>query len=74
MPLEQLLLTLGDATGLGTWNSGDGLIVHQVDLDVPVESRFTRDGVEMTLPRNRLATGFDPPLGRLRARFERSAT
>lgn len=44
-----------------------GVLVVGVDLDVPLETRISSRGLEATVPRGRLATGFDVPLGRLRA-------
>ena len=44
--------------------------VTRVDVDLPVESRLGDDGaLEVSPPRGRLATGFDLPHARLRARF-----
>jgi hypothetical protein len=41
--------------------------VTSLDLDVPVETRLTEDGILLaSLPRGILATGFEPPVGRLR--------
>src|SRR5690606_37039548 len=44
-----------------------GMAVTGLSLDVPVEAAIAEDGaLLMTLPRGLLATGFEPPLGRLR--------
>ena len=43
------------------------MVVTALDLDVPVETRIGDDGALLaTLPRGLLATGFEPPVGRLR--------
>ena len=44
-----------------------------IDLALPFEARLV-DGAELELsaPRGRLSTGFDAPLARVSARFERS--
>lgn len=52
-----------------------GLIVSELQLDLPVEARFAEDGdVLMTLPRGLLATGFSLPHGRLRVTCEELAS
>ena len=49
---------------------GLGIEVDEVRLDLPVEARIVRGGhVLMSLPRGKLATGFDWPHGRLRVRL-----
>lgn len=49
------------------------LRMTRVDLDLPFEARMgARAELEMSAPRGRLATGFDAPLARVSARFERS--
>jgi hypothetical protein len=50
---------------------GARVAVSALDLDVPLEIRID-DGAELrvSLPRGRLATGFDPPHGRLAAHFD----
>ena len=51
---------------------GGGLDVTGVDLELPVEAgRHGKAGLAVSLPRGRLATGFDRPRGRIRVRFER---
>jgi hypothetical protein len=54
-------------------NSGDGLGVEGFSLALPIES-VIRDGgaLAVSLPRGRLATGFDVPHGRLQVSFVRS--
>jgi hypothetical protein len=69
MRIEHLLNHLIDAfTDASARNTIDaGLLVSELQLDVPVETRFDHDGaVLMTLPRGQLATGFSLPHGRLR--------
>lgn len=71
--LEQLVHHLIDAFAdhLPAQPSEGALIVTDLDLDVPVETRIAADGsVLMTLPRGLLATGFSLPLGRLRVHCE----
>jgi hypothetical protein len=42
------------------------LVVDELHVDLPVETGFDRVGaLLMTMPRGRLATGFEMPLGRL---------
>jgi hypothetical protein len=69
MRLEHLLNHLIDAfSDASAGHTHDaGLVVSELELDLPVESRFDKDGtVLMTLPRGQLATGFSWPHGRLR--------
>ncbi len=50
---------------------GVALRVTRFDLEVPCEMRLNRHaGLDASMPRGRLATGFDPPLGQIRAVFE----
>ncbi len=52
--------------------AGLALEVTRLEVDAPIEARIGAEmGLAASLPRGRLATGFDPPLGHLRARFER---
>ncbi len=69
---ERLLLTLADATAQGAGDPGYGVrvAVDDAHVTVPIESRIASDArLLATLPRGRLATGFQIPLGRVRARF-----
>lgn len=50
-----------------------GLAVQVTSLEItfPIEARISAGGALMASPpRGRLATGFDPPHARLRARFD----
>lgn len=69
--VEQLLVDLVDAFHLiPPQVDGLGIEVDEVHLDLPIEARIVRGGnVLMSLPRGKLATGFDPPHGRLRVRL-----
>lgn len=70
--LEQYLLELAEAVLAKAGGPEHGVAIHvtRVDLDLPIESRFADGGrLEVSAPRGRLATGFDPPHARLRARF-----
>jgi hypothetical protein len=71
--LELVLESLADSLPTGAGDGSTGLAVHvtEVELVLPVESRIVRSGLELSLPRGRLATGFAPLHGRLRACFVR---
>jgi hypothetical protein len=60
-----LPLEAGDAA------AGARVTVRTLDLDLPLEMRI-EDGAELraSLPRGRMATGFDLPLGRIVAHFD----
>jgi hypothetical protein len=48
-----------------------GLALTRLELDLPLEVRIGDGAVLLaSLPRGRLATGFDLPRGRIRARLE----
>jgi hypothetical protein len=49
---------------------GGALAVTGVEVDVPLEAAIGSTGLAASLPRGRMATGFDPPLARLRLRLE----
>lgn len=51
--------------------AGARVTVSTLDVDLPLEMRIG-DGAELraSLPRGRMATGFDLPLGRLVAHFD----
>jgi hypothetical protein len=73
-PLHAVLLELVDAvpTAAVDPDSGESLGVTAIDLELPMEWRIGGGaGLDASLPRGRLATGFDPPLGRLRLALER---
>jgi hypothetical protein len=71
--LGELLVQLASALPTGAFDpvGGTSLRCDDLDLELPLEARLEH-GAELhaTLPRGRLATGFDPPLGRLVAHFE----
>ena len=71
-PICDLLTALvaGLPDPIGSEEAGVRVSLTDVDLTLPIESRIDRGGVlHAGLPRGTLATGFDPPLGRLSARF-----
>lgn len=67
--VSELLAFLPDTAGAD--GQPDGLAIDEVLLDLPVEVRGDGEDLQMSSPRGRLATGFDPHLGRLRVRFGR---
>ncbi len=71
--LAELIVELASAlpTGASDPVGGTYLRCDDLDLEMPLEARLEH-GAELhaSLPRGRLATGFDPPLGRLVAHFE----
>jgi len=71
--LAELLISLASQlpTRTGSDEAGLGLEVTGMELEVPVEARIVSGGqVLASLPRGRLATGFDMPHGRLSAHFD----
>jgi hypothetical protein len=70
--LAQLLEALAGGLPQPAGSAASGVVVSatDVELTLPIESRIERRGtLHATLPRGRMATGFDMPLGRLAARF-----
>jgi hypothetical protein len=70
--VEHVLLDLADSILARAGGAEEGVAIHvtRVDLDVPCEMRINaRAGLDASMPRGRMATGFDPPLGQLRAVF-----
>jgi hypothetical protein len=70
--IEQVLVDLADSVlaRAGGPEAGVAIRVTRFNLDVPCELRLnTRAGLDASMPRGRLATGFDPPLGQIRAVF-----
>ena len=63
--IDHLVSGLVDAFARGP--EGGSIEVTEVTFDVPVETTLDGRGVGVVLPGGRLATGFDRPLGRLRA-------
>ena len=51
---------------------GQGLGVESFSLTLPIESRIESEQMSVSLPLGKLATGFDFPHGRIRARFEKT--
>jgi hypothetical protein len=71
--LDHLLVALTDLVPVGVGSKADDLFLHvrTLDLTLPVEARIESGGqLQASLPRGRLATGFDPRLARIHARFE----
>lgn len=72
--LDELLMELADSLPMGAMDpvSRVGIGISAVELTLPVESQI-RQGAELTLslPRGRMATGFDAPLGQLHVNFVR---
>lgn len=74
--LEQMVPEMLDTLSLQVGDEGSGLVVSVVELafDLPMEAQIGDAGqLLVSAPRGRLATGFDPQHGRLRARFVREA-
>lgn len=72
--LHALLLELVEGLPGDAGSPADGVAVRvdTVDLALPIELRFDGRGhVGASLPRNRLATGFDAPLSKVTALFVR---
>lgn len=72
--LEDLLLSLIDTVPLEASGDGIAIEVDELELSLPVESRFGADHrLLATVPRGRIATGFDPPACQIEVAFRRSA-
>jgi len=72
-PFADLIVGLAShvPTGSGSPESGALVSVAAMDLSLPLEARIAGGATLLaSLPRGRLATGFDVPLGRLTAHFE----
>jgi hypothetical protein len=70
VPLADLLVGVTAALPIAAGGE-TGISVVAMDLDLPVETRIDRGGeLHASLPRGRMATGFDLPHGRVVARFE----
>ena len=75
-PIEILLTELARSLPMAAVDpdSRQGVGVTVIDLDLPVESLIDGSAaLSVSLPRGRLATGFDPHLGRLRVQFSRGS-
>ena len=72
--LDRLITHLADAVAPNVAGvRGLGLKVTDVDLLVPLESMpDPHEVVLVSIPRGRLQTGFERPLGELRMRFRQS--
>lgn len=51
--------------------AGARAVVVELAVDLPLESRIVDRELWASVPRSRLSTGFDPPRGRVQARFVR---
>ena len=72
-PFSELLTALAERIehAVASPEAGLALRVSQLDLEVPVVALIGPGGeLTASLPRGRLATGFDPLLGKVSARFE----
>jgi hypothetical protein len=72
--LEELIVGLAEGlpAGLGGAEAGVRVESTALDLRIPVEAHVDAAGmVRASLPRGRLATGWDVPHGRLSLRFDR---
>jgi hypothetical protein len=68
--LGDLLVDLAASLAHGAGAPEASIVVTSVDLTLPLEARIARGGELLaSLPRGRLATGFQMPHGRLAARF-----
>ena len=75
-PFDELIAALAGLVPAAAESAEAQLALTAADLqvDVPLESRIVDGGrLLASLPRGRVATGFDPPLGRMRARFRAEA-
>ena len=73
--LESLIVGLVDELPEDAGGPADGVRVElaAVDLAIPVEAHLDASGhVRATLPRSRLATGYDSDLHRIALRYERT--
>jgi hypothetical protein len=71
-PFGDLLIQLGSALGggAGAPEAGVAVDVTAVDLTLPIEAIIGAGGeLRASLPRGRMATGFQLPHGRVVARF-----
>ncbi len=70
--LATFLVALAAPLARGAGAPADGVVlsVDRIDLDVPVEARIGGSGLDASLPRGLLATGFDYPRCRLRLRID----
>jgi hypothetical protein len=70
-PLEDVLVKLSEVPlAVVQPRTGEGLGIEAMRLDVPIEAVISEGRLAVSLPRGRLATGFDRPQGRLMAFFE----
>jgi hypothetical protein len=72
MPFAAFIEALVDGLPQPAGSAASGVIVRatDVDLTIPIESRIEPGGVlHASLPRGRMATGFDAPIGQFSAHF-----
>ena len=70
--LAELLVGLTEMIPIaaGTAEAGLAIEVESMEVDLPLEAQLAADaGLLASFPRGRLATAFDPALGRLAASF-----
>ncbi len=67
--LDDMLADLPEA--VADAGTGEGLAVVDFEVQVPIEARVRAGGLSVSVPRGRLATGFDAPRGQLRVRVGR---
>lgn len=67
---EELLVGLMELIPLSVGDGTTEVSVTELQINTPIETRVMSDGsLRGTLPRGRMATGFDAPHSRLYARF-----
>lgn len=72
-PFSEVIVGLASRMPLACGSPAAGLLIRiaQLDVSLPLEASIGEGAtLHASAPRGRLATGFDPPLGRLTARFE----
>jgi hypothetical protein len=72
-PFGELIVGLAGLVPERAGSPGEGILlrVGGLDLTLPVESRIGEGGeLFASMPRGRMATGFDPKLSTLSVRFE----
>ncbi len=73
LPFGELLVELAGLVPERAGSLAEGVALHvsSLHLTLPIESRIGPAGeLSASLPRGRLATGFDPPLTAVTLRFE----
>jgi hypothetical protein len=64
---DRVILALAERLAVSA--GGGALAITGVEVDVPLEAAIESAGLAASLPRGRMATGFDPPLARARLRL-----